>query len=181
MKRSPKFRYLIMLALMSIFAFLGCDSSEEIEEVQDEHICEHLSDGPAISITATETEDAAISALAADDSYRIQAVLHTRYDIELRQDTTLLFFGYIPYKPIDGTGDYLLYLDKTANVQLINLQDSVVVIPESVTDHSDYCETVKFKALYELNQANTYLLYFVDNIDSSIGAVFVAAEDEHEH
>jgi hypothetical protein len=176
-----KIHFVSVFMLIFSSGYISCDATEEQEEVQDEHVCEHLAGGPALSIAASPDMQTALSALAADETYRIQAVLHTRFDIELIQDSTLLYHGIVPYIPIAGTGDYYLYLDKAASVQILNVVDSTVIVPEEVTDQSDYCESVNFKGLYELNAEATYLLSFTDNIDPIIGAVFVAAEDDDDH
>ena len=178
-----KKKHYILLLIFSLSCgvlFVGCDTTEEHDEDQDEHVCEHLVESAGVAIDATADAQTAVDSLASDDSYRIQAQDHIRYDLSLMQDTTQLYYGFIPFKPADGDGDYILYLDSEANGELINFTESSVVVPEEVTDHSEYCDAVSFKAVYELHAEDTYVLSFYDTIDSSVGVVFVKAEDHED-
>ena len=172
---------LLILILICSIAFVGCDDTEEPEEVQDEHICEHLVESASVALHATTDVQSAIDSLAHDGSYRIQAQDHIRYDLTLMQDTSGLYYGHIPYTAIDGHGDYILYLNIEANVDLFNFADSSIVVPEEELDHSDYCDEIHYKAIYELHEEDTYVLSFYDTIDSTVGIVFVKAEDHEDH
>lgn len=176
-------RYILLLILILSYGivFIGCDDTEEHEEHQDEHVCEHLLESEGVAIDAVADAQTAVDSLASDDSYRIQAQDHIRYDLTLMQDTTQLYYGFVPYKPIDGDGEYILYLDTEANVELINFTESTTVVPEEVTDHSDYCGEIHHKAVYDLHEEDTYVLSFYETIDSSVGVVFVIAEDHDDH
>lgn len=171
---------LLLLTLTYSIAFIGCDDTEEHEEVQDEHVCEHLIETASIAVEAVANAQAAMDSLSNDDSYRIQTQDHIRFDLSLIQDSTLLHYGYVPYIPIDGDGDYFLYLDREANVELINVTESSTVMPEEEMDHSDYCDAIHYRGLYELHTEDAYVLSFYDTIDSSVGILFVKAEDHDE-
>lgn len=173
---------IIFLALA--FAFTSCDNSEEPEETQDEHVCEHLMDGPAIAIDASVDAQTAADSLSANDAYRIQAQLHTRYDVELLEATNGTFYGSVPYKPISDEGDYIVYADKDAIVLVYNVDESENAAAEEVYDHSDHCDLVAYKGIYHLHSEDTYVVSFENVSTSTIGVLIPKAADsdeDHDH
>lgn len=170
--------------IVLVFAVSGCVQNEEEEESQDAHVCEHLTYGPSIALQASPYFQAALDSLIIVDSYRVQAQLHTRYDVELTTTSGNSYAGYIPYKPIGDEGDYLLYLDHSADVTLLNGGDSTIVQPEAVYGRSDDCATIAFKAVFHLEVENTYLLAFENSSESVIGILFpmsIEQNEDHDH
>ena len=181
MKKKRSYISLLILILAHNIAFLGCDDTEDHEVVQDEHVCEHLTDTASVALQAVANAQTAIDSLSGDVNYRIQTQDHIRFDLSLIQDSTSLYYGYVPYMPIDGDGDYILYLDKEAHVELVNVTESTTVAPEEEMDHSDYCDAIHYMGIYELHAEDTYLLSFYEIMDPSIGVVFVKVEDHEGH
>lgn len=173
---------IIPLLLIYLFILPGCDQSEMEEETQDEHVCEHLTAGPEIGIDALADLQSALDSLALDPNFRIQAQLHTRYDIQLLPDAAEGFSGYVPYKPVADEGDYILYMNQSVNFLLLNATDNSTVLPETVFDHSDYCNDVAYKGIFHLDSAITYALSFENSSEAIIGVLFPkASDDDHDH
>jgi len=178
----------LIVSLLITFGMIlvGCaDPEDDHEESQDAHVCEHLVDGPSASLTAMAALEDALDAVNADNSYRVQAQLHTRYDVTFPADTTGSYSGYIPYLPIVGDGDYVLYADAAVNITILNhSEDNAVVTPETVMDHSDDCPSVAFKGIYHLHSEDVYLIQVTGAPDALIGMLFPAfqgEDDDHDH
>jgi len=179
-----KLRILTIILTVLAFTIMGCEEAEEHEESQDEHVCEHLLDGPVVSMDASPDYQSAIDSLGSDATYRIQVQLHSRYDLELIEGPDGHFYGHIPYQPIADEGDYILYMDQNVAVTIRNTEDDSVVEAEETYDHSDDCATVAYKGVYHLHAGDTYILSFDDLHESTIGMLFPAAaeeDDDHDH
>ncbi|MBC8190770.1 MAG: hypothetical protein H8E18_00155 [FCB group bacterium] len=180
-------KYRILTLILTIFAFtiIGCDESEEHEESQDEHVCEHFLYGPEVEMTASADYQSAIDNYNADATYLVQYELHTRYDVMLLADTSGHYYGHVPYRPISDEGDYILYMDQAVDVTIRNTEDGSVVVAEETEDHSDDCAAVTYKGVYHLHADDTYVLSFDDLHESTIGMLFPKAadedEDDHDH
>lgn len=179
-----KIRVFTAFMIILAFSLVACDTTEDEEESQDMHVCEHLADGPAVAIHASSNLQSAIDSLSSDAVYRIQAQLHTRYDVELILGQDGHYYGHVPYIPIADEGDYILYMDDAIDVSLYNTEDSSHVSAEETYDHSDDCADVAYKAVYHLHENDTYILSFRDSHESSVGMLFPMAEEadeDHDH
>ncbi len=186
MKQFISLNIFTLILISSFLVFPGCEDNDDhhAEESQDEHVCEHLADGPIATLTASTTAEAAIAALNSDNNYRIQAQLHTRYDITFLQDSTMNYSGYIPYLPIDGDGDYLLYLDTDATVALLNHSEGFEEVEaENSADHSDDCELVHLKNTFHLHADDEYVIHVLTASPDPVGMLFPkhSGEDECDH
>jgi len=173
----------VLLFTFSLF-LIQCAETEEVEESQDEHVCEHLMDGPAISLMTSPSFEAALTAYGNGDMDLIQAQLHTRYDLELAMDTLAqTYSGYAVYQPVSETGDYVLYADAAAGFQLYTSGDpTTVVVAESTSDHSEDCESILVKNIYELDADSLYVLEISHASLDVVGVLFpMLSDDAHEH
>gem|GEM_PF-2123574 len=181
--KSFTFRYMVLTVLLaSGLIFMGCEEAEdEHTESQDEHICEHLMDGPVATLEASNSIEDAMGTLSTDSNYRVQALLHTRFDVSFPLDTNGTYSGYIPYLPIGGDGDYILYLNQSVDITLINHSEGdEVVEAESSSDHSDDCSAVAYRGVYHLHGPDEYVLYVSGAAMETIGMLFVPSSDEDE-
>ncbi len=175
-----------MILSILIFSTGGCDLSDEPIESQDEHVCEHLIDGPAWVMEASQSPTQAIDSLMADPGYRVQAQEHTRYDVTLLSDSTGgTYSGYVPYQPVAEDGDYVLYMDESVACVMINYSNKeAVVVPESQFESSVDCDVIASKAIYHLDTDMTYLLHYSAVTEPVVGILLPAcseADDDHEH
>lgn len=181
---NKKIYLLAGILLFLVFTIAGCDQSEEEEESQDAHVCEHLTYGPSVAIQASSSFQSAKDSIDQDDAYRIQAQLHTRYDLALIESQPGHYYGHIPYNPIADEGDYILYMDQAETVTISNSEDSSLVAAEELYDHSEDCAAVAYKGIYHLHAEDTYILSFQDSHSSSVGVLFLMAEEadeDHDH
>lgn len=177
------FRFLTAILIFS-FALLGCEPDDDHhDEGQDDHVCEHLLDGPVATLTATADIATAADLLANDANYRVQALQHTRYDVTFLIDSLGSYGGYIPYLPVAGDGDYVLYLNESATIELLNMSDgNVLVSAENVEDHSDDCDLVAYRAIYHLHDTDEYVIHIRDASSEVVGMLFPdLEEDDHDH
>lgn len=185
MLKINKFVVLFGFSIFLAFAITACDQpEEEHEESQDDHVCEHLVDGPSADLNALSDMATAIDSLNMNDSYRVQAILHTRYDVALLADSLGGYYGWIAYQPVAGDGDYTLYMDKYIDVTIVNSEDSAVVTPESVIDHSDHCSSVAYKGIYHLHGEDTYYISMESDTESLVSMLIPKTEeneDDHDH
>lgn len=171
----------VTLIILS-FVLIACDQSEELEESQDMHVCEHLVAGPSISMAASADYESAMDSLMRDSTYLVQYQMHIRYDVALLADSMGHYYGHVPYRPIAGEGDYILYLDQSVDVTIRNAEDASLVTPEESFDHSDDCAAVAYKGLYHLHENDTYILSFEDFHASTVGMLFpMSAEEDEDH
>jgi len=179
-------KYLFTVLFISAL-LLSCTEEEIHSENQDEHVCEHLLYGPAKDLQSSESAAEALAALQSDPSALLQYFEHTRYDISLHCDSSGCS-GWIPYIPMGVSGqdgDYVLYSDAPVAVTIYLSNDLSTAIPlEMSTDHSDDCDAVSLKSVYELEAGQTYLLR-LQSEDSVPALVFPALiesdDDDHDH
>ncbi|MEA3286521.1 MAG: hypothetical protein U9Q77_04010 [Candidatus Marinimicrobia bacterium] len=181
MKHVSKKHFIIATILISLLSTFACDQTEEIVESQDTHVCEHLMDGPSIDLLTVTSLSQAIDSLDADDEYRVQAQLHTRYDLELLEDSTGLFSGMIPYTPVGGSADHILYMNQAVEVSVLNAASNEALIAHEVMDHSDDCDEIAYKGIFELDQDVTYVLSFHQVSTSSVSVLFPLYDGDSDH
>jgi hypothetical protein len=185
--KSLNVRFMALAVLLaSGLIFTGCEETEDkYTESQDEHICEHLEYGPVATLDASTSIADAMSALSSDSNFRVQALLHTRFDVIFPMDTNNTYSGYVPYLPIGGDGDYILYLNQAVDVRVINHSEAdAMVEAESSSDHSEDCEAVRFRGMYHLHDTDEYVLYVSGAEMETIGMIFVPSteeDEEHDH
>ena len=183
-------RFAIFILTLTLVLFYSCssDPAKPEEETQDVHVCGHLLEGPAYSINAFSSKQAALDAATANAENLLQNRLHTRYDLSLPQngDNYEGWLAYKPIKPEAGDGDFVLYSTKSHSEMQITIQPSdaeTLIAPEHIWDHSDDCELVKFKAVYPLEAAKTYVLHFQSETHTSVSVLLprYAGEEDHDH
>ena len=186
MKSSSLLNLFVTLSfIVALSAFQSCTETDPDVESQDEHVCEHLMDGPSIAMTAAPDLVSALDSLQNATSYRVQHVMHTRYDVSLPRLNDSLYRGFVPYLPVAEDGDYVLYADADLELVILDHTNGDTVIPAEIAwDHSDDCLVVRYKAIYELLASHTYLIQISDSTRDHVGIVFPALldnADEHDH
>jgi hypothetical protein len=185
-----KIYFPIILSVSLILTLSSCadDPAAPEEETQDEHVCEHLLEGPAYSLSLFTSKSAALDAATANAENLLQNRLHTRYDLTLPQDGDK-YEGWLAYKPLNpaaGDGDFVLYSTKSNSDVQITIQPSDaenLIAPEHIWDHSDDCELIRYKALYPLEAAKTYVLHFQSESHASVSVLLprYTGEEDHDH
>jgi hypothetical protein len=106
--------------------------------------CEHLREGPAVTVAATATADAAPS-IAAD---------HQRYDVTLVAVTGGMG-GFVRYAPGEAA-DYLFFLSAGVPVEFLDAT-SAPVAPEESASSSTACAEIKGRHLVPLEVGTSAL------------------------
>ncbi len=142
----------------------GSDAGTPGDEL-DEEGCEHLADGPAVSVTATATASGA-PAIDAD---------HQRYDIQLTPITGGKG-GYVTFAA-DDEADFVFFLGANVPVTFRDAQDQEVE-PEASATSSTTCTEIKGRYVVPL-EVGMYTLSFGPTTEDQVSVVVEEAGHEH--
>lgn len=140
------------------------------QEDPDAEACEHLAEGPAIAAQAvSEVTSPALADVGEP---------HTRYDIALT-DVTDGKGGWVRL-PVAAAGDYIVFLDADVALAAFAGDGTTAREAEDVDDHSDACETIRGRHVFEFPVGET-LLWFGPAATDAVSVVIEAAGDHEDH
>src|SRR5687767_9944608 len=131
-----------ILSLTSAALFLS--ACPPAENVNDEG-CEHMTEGPAMAVTAVATGD---GPLVADD--------HRRYDVTL-VPVTGGNGGRVRFAAA-AAGDFIFFLDKAVPFSIQDSSGGAVAIEESLTSIAE-CTEVRARHTAELLVGTSHLIF----------------------
>jgi len=150
-------RWIVTGAILSTLT-LGC-SDEHTDADPDLEGCEHLQEGPAVALTATNTADTAPAVLAD----------HMRYDVTLIATTgATAFGGFVKYAAPEAT-DFVFYLSADVPVEFLDATGAVV-LPETSANSSTACAEIMGRHLIPL-EVGTYGLQLGPTTRTSVSVV----------
>ncbi|WP_257458520.1 hypothetical protein [Archangium lipolyticum] len=154
----------LFACLLSSALVVGCGNTSEA----DTEGCEHLKEGPGVSVTATATANGA-PAVSND---------HKRYDIALPAGTGGNT-GSVSFA-VGEAAHYVFFLGADVNLGIATSAGSSSVSFESSEKSSEACGEVKGRYVAEL-QVGTYTLTFGPTSQSSVSLVIEEEGGEHDH
>lgn len=168
-----KFRFFAVAALsLSLFA-PACDDAEPVEEhgspVEEaiEHGCVHISDGPAVTVTAAG--DAASSPPGWTE--------HHRMDVTLTDAGDGTYHGYV-HVDADVAGEVVVMMIDSATIALTS-GGVAIAAEETLTDHPE-CTAAKTNYVFDV-EVGRHDLYISGAAAPTISYVIAETEGEHAH
>lgn len=164
---------LLAVTALSLFATACDDVVEPVEEHGSpaeeaiEHGCIHVTDGPAVAITAAG--DAASSPAAWTE--------HHRMDVRLTDAGDGTYHGYV-HIDADAAGEVVVMVVESATVALTS-GGTAVVAEETLADHAE-CTDVKTNYVFDV-EVGRYDLYISGAATSTVSYVIAEVEGEHAH
>lgn len=156
----------LMLMLIALTASLGACGDDtdgaEPEETPQEEACEHMAEGPAISVTGATTGEDALDATAE----------HTRVDLALVDDAGSNV-GIVSYQA-DEAGEYIVFTNNDVTLAVLDANGESVAIEETTTVTE--CAEVALQHTVDLD-VGTYLMQFGPT--SEAGVSFVVEHGDH--
>lgn len=136
--------FLVMSLVLSPLAACSTGTTGG-EPSPEEEACEHMTDGPAVEVTAN---------LGSDTGPDVSP-MHTRHDITLVEEEGA-FVGTVSYAAAEA-GEYALYTDVDVEINVTDASSNAIVISEPMS--VDACDTVASMRTLDL-EVGTYLLRF---------------------
>jgi hypothetical protein len=130
----------------------------------DADACEHFDKGPITAVTATDSSTAAATPLVSTP--------HTRFDITLPGTGSRSGFARFS---VSKAGDYILYLNKATDLQVLSEARTPINPKESATSGNG-CATVNVRKVYPLT-VGTYYLQVGPTSEMQVNFVAIAADD----
>jgi hypothetical protein len=154
----------LFACLLSSALVVGCGNTDKA----DTEGCEHLKEGPGVSVTATATASGAPS--VSND--------HKRYDITLPAGTGGNT-GSVSFA-VGETAHYVFFLGSDVNLAIASTSGSSSVSFESSTKSSEACTEIKGRHVAEL-LVGTYTLTFSSPTQTRVSLVIEEEGGEHAH
>ncbi|MBE4751958.1 hypothetical protein G4177_27705 [Corallococcus sp. ZKHCc1 1396] len=162
-----KNKLLSALLLSASLLVSACGDDAEVEGSGDEEGCEHLQEGPAVSVTAV----ASGAGPAVSNN-------HSRYDITL-VDVAGGKGGAVSFAVSEAT-DYILFTNAPVPVKVTNGSGATVEFEES-TNSSETCTDIQGRHVVPLT-VGTHTLTFGPSTLSSVSLVIEeGGEHDHDH
>lgn len=154
----------LFACLLSSALVVGCGNTD----TADTEGCEHLKEGPGVSVTASATASGAPS--VSND--------HKRYDITLPAGTGGNT-GSVSFA-VSETAHYAFFLGSDVNLAIASTSDSSAVSFESSTKSSEACTEVKGRHVANL-PVGTYTLTFSSPTQTRVSLVIEEESAAHAH
>jgi hypothetical protein len=154
----------LFACLLSSALVVGCGNTD----AADTEGCEHLKEGPGVSVTATATASGAPS--VSND--------HKRYDITLPAGTGGNT-GAVSFA-VSEPAHYAFFLGSDVNLAITSTTDSSAVSFDSSTKSSEACTEVKGRHVAEL-LVGTYTLTFSSPTQTRVSLVIEEESAAHAH
>jgi len=152
--------------VLSLSLLAGCGGTAAPEE--DVEACEHLKEGPGVSVTAAKDASTALPTVNEP---------HKRHDISLVVESNGGARGGLVSYASTAEGDYALYLSVDVPVEVTDSAGNAVAF-ESTTGSVSSCSEVKSKRVLELG-VGTYTFRFGPTPQPSVAPVVESAEHAH--
>jgi len=150
---------------VAIWLSAGACGGHEHEDIDVEG-CEHLEEGPAVSVVAT----------AEDETAPVIAPDHKRYDITFLDGVA----GKVGKAKIEVVaGDYVFFMNADTPLALKALATGAVAVPRAAVKSSKSCSAIRARYTVGFASVGTYLLDFGPTTLSSVGMVIEHSAHDH--
>jgi hypothetical protein len=163
MRVNPSLSVALSFALTS--ALWGCGGDDHDPHDPDEEACEHLADGPATAVTASDTT--ALAPQVSND--------HRRYDVTLIE-VTGGNGGFVSFNAAEAA-DYVVFFDANVPLAVTDSSGGEVEIEDSATS-SETCAEIAGRHVIPFTVGTHYLELGPSPLDA-VGIVIEELGDDH--